>query len=66
VAVLTEIWGLKKEQKNCQQMIFLKSSVKKRIAVAQRVAVAGWQWYQSTGEIKAVILVVVRGIGWQY
>jgi hypothetical protein len=47
-------------------MIIKNGGVEKGMAVCQRVAVAGWQWYQSTGEIKAVILVVVRGIGWQY
>jgi hypothetical protein len=32
-------------------------------AVAWGVAVAGWQWCQSTGQIKAVRMVVVRA--WQ-
>jgi hypothetical protein len=30
------------------------------VAVARGVAVVGWQWYQSTEEISAVRMVVVR------
>jgi hypothetical protein len=30
------------------------------------VAVAGWQWYQSKEESRAVRMVVVRGWQWQY
>jgi hypothetical protein len=34
--------------------------------VARGVAVAGWQWYQSIREVKAVRMVVVRKWQWQY
>jgi hypothetical protein len=30
----------------------------KQLTVAQRVAVVGWQWYESICEIKAVRMVV--------
>jgi hypothetical protein len=36
------------------------------VAVARGVAVVGWQWYQSTEEISAVRMVVVRVWQWQY
>jgi hypothetical protein len=32
----------------------------------ERVAVVGWQWDRWKEEVKAVRMVVVRGIGWQY
>jgi hypothetical protein len=33
---------------------------------AYQVAVAGWQWYRSTEEVKAVRMVLDRGWQWQY
>jgi hypothetical protein len=36
-----------------------------RVTVDQRVAVAGWQWYQSKEEISAVILMRDRVL-WEH
>jgi hypothetical protein len=37
-----------------------------RVAVARRVAVAGWQWYRWKEEVSAVRMVVVRAWQWHY
>jgi hypothetical protein len=39
---------------------------KEGVAVAERVAVAGWQWWQSKEEITAVRMIPVRVWQWQY
>jgi hypothetical protein len=51
VAVLAELWRFK------ENIAVNTSPVTNMAMMAQRVAVAGWQWYHSIVEIHAVILI---------
>jgi hypothetical protein len=66
VAVLAELRYIQ-----CEVMKKMKIEKKEQVwvgswAVAQRVAVVGWQWYQSKEGVRAVRMVVVGGWQWQY
>jgi hypothetical protein len=51
--------GIYGKCKKLEKFVLKNWGVVKREAVGARVAVVGWQWYQSIREISAVILVVV-------
>jgi hypothetical protein len=67
VAVLTEIERPPTEVEKWKNDIFKNgNSDKEGVAVAWGVAVAGWQWWQSKEEIKAVRMVPVKKWQCQY